>query len=117
MIKASLNSRQSRSGKLRSAFMLTLSVLVMTVTVFKSATTSFTHDESITYGGYVHRSFMDIVSYVPPYTNNHILNTLFMKVSEACFGPAEWALRLHSILALAVYLFFGSRIVHMLPVR
>lgn len=83
-----------------------LSIILISFAAFKSYNTSFTHDESLSYNNYVFTSFMDIVSYADPYTNNHILNTLMMKWSQAIFGDGELALRLHSVLALAGYLFF-----------
>jgi hypothetical protein len=83
-----------------------LSIILISFAAFKSYNTSFTHDESLSYNNYVFTSFMDIVSYADPYTNNHILNTLMMKWSQAIFGNSELALRLHSVLALGGYLFF-----------
>ena len=71
--------------------------------IYKASHTSFTHDESYTYTHYVHQCFMDIISYKTPYLNNHILNSLSIKYSEAFFGSSELALRLGSVLAFVIY--------------
>jgi hypothetical protein len=89
--------------------MLSGILLILFVTK-KSATSSFTHDESYSYTRYVHTGFMDIISFKNPSPNNHILNTLLMKFSEKIFGPSELALRLPNIFFLAVYLFFSFMI-------
>src|SRR3989304_6702936 len=73
----------------------------------KASVSSFTHDESYTYLHYPHASFMDIVSYKGWYSNNHLLNTLFMKYSEKTFGSSETALRLPNLLLFIVYMVYG----------
>lgn len=95
---------------------LLLSLALLAFVASKCAGSSFTHDESFTYNHYVHSSFMDIVSYADPYTNNHILNTLCMKASEALLGSSEFTLRLHSILALFIYLLVCHALLRPLPV-
>lgn len=85
---------------------------LLTYVVLKAQHTSFTHDESFTYLDYVHQSFMDIISYKTPYTNNHILNTVLMKYAEELWGSSELVLRLPNILACVIYLLYGSRILH-----
>ncbi len=95
--------------------MYTLCTFLFIFVVWKSYITSFTHDESFSYNAYVSTRFMDIVSYDPPYTNNHILNTLMMKWSETIFGPSEFTLRLHSLIALALYLFVCCQISNAIP--
>lgn len=87
---------------------------------FKAATSSFTHDESFTTLHFFPQGEGDILFYRHPFTsvitNNHILNTLLMKLSESLFGLSEWALRLPNILALIIYLFFGALLCRRLPV-
>jgi hypothetical protein len=73
----------------------------------KSYITSFTHDESFSYLNYCNESFMEIISYSNWYTNNHILNSLFMKYSEKLFGSSEIALRLPNLLILIVYMIYS----------
>jgi Dolichyl-phosphate-mannose-protein mannosyltransferase len=50
---------------------------------------------------------MDIISYKGWYSNNHLLNTLFMKYSEKIFGSSEIALRLPNLLLLIVYMVYS----------
>jgi hypothetical protein len=73
----------------------------------KSYVSSFTHDESISYLNYCHESFMDIISFSNWYTNNHVLNSLFMKYSEQLFGNSEIALRLPNLLMLIIYMVYS----------
>ncbi len=49
---------------------------------------------------------MDIISNQGAFTNNHVLNTLFMKYSEKLFGNSEIALRMPNLLMLVVFLFY-----------
>ncbi|MBA2613409.1 MAG: hypothetical protein H0U95_15700 [Bacteroidetes bacterium] len=85
-------------------FVIVLGVLVLAYISAKAYLSSFTHDESFTYLTYVHTSFMDIISFSNWYTNNHILNSLFMKYSEQLFGCSELALRLPNLLLFCVYI-------------
>ena len=98
------------AGKLLVPVILLISAFVIGFVIIKAATSSFTHDESYTYLRYVHQSFMDIISYKSMYTNNHILNTIFMKYSERIFRSSEFALRLPNILALLLYILYTYRI-------
>lgn len=82
--------------------LLAVSILIYIAT--KATISSFTHDESYSYLNYVHTDFLDIISFKDWYTNNHILNSLFMKYSEMLFGSSELALRLPNILLLVVYM-------------
>lgn len=91
-------------------FLLISVVLVIFVSI-KASITSFTHDESYTYLRYVGQSFIQIVSYDTPFTNNHILNTLLMKYFEVLSGTSELALRAPNIISLIVYLFFTYLII------
>lgn len=92
-----------------------LTLVLVVVTVYRAATTSFTHDESFTFNHYVTASLSDIFAYKVISPNNHLLNTLLMKWSGALFGPSEWALRLPNILAFIGYLWFGYLLVKRLP--
>lgn len=87
--------------------------------LYKAVTSSFTHDESFTTLHFFPQGELDIMLYRHPFTsvitNNHILNTLLMKLSESIFGLSEWALRLPNVLALVPYLFFGYKLCRRLP--
>ena len=83
---------------------LCLGALLFSYVFTKANMASFTHDESFTYLNYPHQSFIDIISFNDWYTNNHILNSLFIKYSEQLFGNSELALRLPNLLLLLVYM-------------
>jgi hypothetical protein len=69
----------------------------------RAATLSFTHDESFTYTRHVHDPLSSIVLYDEVTANNHLLNTLAMKLAEGTLGTSELALRASSVVAFAVY--------------
>ena len=67
-------------------------------TVYRAATSAFTHDEALTYAGF---------TYEPAWArdaNNHLLNTWLMRLCAAAFGTSELSLRLPNVLALLLYL-------------
>jgi hypothetical protein len=86
-----------------------IGLITLAFVTYKAATASFTHDESYTYTRYVNKSFGDIINYnssdVIP--NNHILNTLLMKIFQYVLGSSELALRLPNVLAYVAFLFFS----------
>jgi len=97
--------------KFQDKIIFILSAILFVAVCYKSAVTSFTHDESITYLHYVKMDYASIVAYNEPYTNNHILNTILMKIAATLFGAQEWALRIPNLIALLVYLFFAYKLV------
>ena len=86
---------------------ITIGGILFTFIFIKAYISSFTHDESFSYLNYCNESFMEIISYSNWYTNNHILNSLFMKYSEKLFGSSEIALRLPNLLLLIVYMVYS----------
>jgi len=81
-------------------------IFILSFVGYKASVASFTHDESFTYLNFVPLDFMDIVSFQPANTNNHILNTLLMKFSEQIAGSSELALRLPNLAFLVIYMVF-----------
>jgi len=89
-----------------------LGTLVFIYASYRSVILDFTHDESSTFLKSVQLSVWEIISYQNAGdANNHILNTLLMKLSNAIFGPQEWALRLPNILAHGLFVLFSYFIV------
>lgn len=84
-------------------------LLLLLLIAQKAGITCFTHDESYTYNHFFHLSEKKIILYgraiddMPVLTNNHILNTLLMKLSESLFGFSEFTLRLPNVLAFWAY--------------
>ncbi len=85
---------------------LLIGIVVIAYICTKASVSSFTHDESYSYLRYVHIGFMDIISHVNTYTNNHLLNSLLMKYSEILFGTSEFSLRLPNLVMLLIYMFY-----------
>jgi hypothetical protein len=84
-----------------------LSVLLITLTIHKAQVSSFTHDESFTFNHSVTESVGDIFNYKVISPNNHLLNTLLMKVCAALFGTTSLSLRLPNIFAHVFFLLFS----------
>lgn len=76
-------------------------------TAYRAATLSFTCDESQTWLEFVSASYADILTLSETSANNHILNTLLVKIAGSAFGTSEFALRLPNVLAHGVYLLFS----------
>lgn len=93
-----------------------LSVVALAYVVARAARIPITHDEAVTYLAHVSGTLTDVMAYRGFYpSNNHLLNTLLMKLSVALFGPAELALRLPAIFGFCLYLIGVDRIVGFLP--
>ena len=83
-----------------------LSLLVLAYVVTRAAKLCITIDEAATYNDHVRGGWLDIILFrtdgLPD--NNHILNTLFCKVSVMLFGLSELTLRIPSLLGCFFYL-------------
>lgn len=101
--------RKLKSEHLRGISMGAIAVILIVIAITKASIAPFTHDESYTYLNFTHNSFIDIISLKDSFTNNHLLNTLFMKYSELAFGNSEIALRGPNILAFIIYIFFINK--------
>jgi hypothetical protein len=69
----------------------------------KAYSAAFTHDEAFTFLHYVPLPPIDIINFKNPIPNNHILNTLAMKLCSTLFGDREWSLRLPNVLSFGLY--------------
>lgn len=83
---------------------LLIGLVVFTLILLKMLMIPMTHDEVPTALMYSKYSFWDIMMYPDNTPNNHILNTLLVKVSIAVFGIEQWSVRLPSLLSFIVYL-------------
>jgi len=95
---------ETKQASITKYIVIILGAVLFISMFIKASITSFTHDESYTYLAFIHDSFMDILSFKNWYTNNHILNSLFMKYSEMIFGSSEIALRLPNLILLFIYM-------------
>ena len=66
---------------------------------------SLSHDEALSYLHHASSSFSTILTYSSPYpSNNHLLNSILMKISILFFGLSEFAVRLPALLGHVLYL-------------
>jgi len=86
--------------------------VLFALAVHKAEQMGFTHDESYSYIHYLDDTFMEVVSYnmYPRLANNHIVNTVWLRMADSMFGPKELALRGLSLLMLPVYLIAVARL-------
>jgi len=94
-----------------SAYMAVCAFVILAVCGHRAATTSFTHDEAITFLNYPQLSVGKLLNHESAYTNNHLLNSLAMKGSLALFGTGELSLRLPNLLALLLYLVYTALLI------
>lgn len=100
----------------RTAVILALIGLVITAfAVYRAATASFTHDESYSYIYYVKLSYWELLQHVDGFTNNHLLNSVGLKLADQFLGNSELSLRTPNLLALVLFLFYAARILLKLP--
>lgn len=73
--------------------------------IYRAWAIDFTHDEALTYLRYVDMKYWTAMRNTETVSaNNHILNTLFVKISNDLFGPRIFLLRLHSIAGGLLYI-------------
>ncbi|HAD96431.1 MAG TPA: hypothetical protein DCG19_03435 [Cryomorphaceae bacterium] len=83
---------------------------LMRYTITRALKVGISHDEAFTFIHYVPKSFHGIVYYDPPLIpNNHILNTLLIKLSTFLFGASEFTLRLPNLIFHALFLIFSMQ--------
>ena len=67
---------------------------------------SITHDESITYLIHASGSYHEIFTFALSITsNNHLINTVLIKILINIFGLSEFAMRIPALIGSALYLF------------
>lgn len=71
---------------------------------------SITYDEAYTLAEFVHLPVMEIINYSKVVANNHILNTLLIKLVYKVAPDSLFIARLPNVLAFIVYLFFAYRL-------
>ena len=86
-------------------FFIVLGIFLLFLVCREAVRIPLTHDE----GNTIYCSttpVTDIVSYKDPVPNNHILNTLFIKLNTALFGESLFIARLHNVLSLIPFFLF-----------
>lgn len=90
--------------------LLAMSGLLLAYTVSRAFLLSFTFDEAWSWAWYARIDTWEILTYKNPTANNHMLNSLLMKLSGGLFGDHVFAWRLPNVLAHAGYLYFSIRL-------
>ncbi len=90
-------------------FYVPISLALLVYTIYRASSLSLTIDEAYTFLHYVPMRFMDIISNnivtnTVVSANNHILNTLLVKLFTCLFGTSELVLRLPSLIGHVIYL-------------
>jgi hypothetical protein len=87
-------------------FCVFVGLALLAYSIARASLTSFNNDESFTYLYHVRAPVIDIVTYDVDFlpSNNHLVNSLLMKLASALFGPSEIVLRAPNILAHVLYI-------------
>jgi hypothetical protein len=84
-------------------------ICFLSLSIYKASHTPFTHDESFTYMTYVKKSVWGIISMESPASaNNHILNSLSMKVIDKLLPATPFNLRLPNLFGHLIFIIFSS---------
>jgi len=87
-----------------------LSLLVMSYIISRAVICGITYDEVWTLSGFVPYSWGDILRFEPCDANNHLLNTLCIKVLYTWLPNTLFVARLPNIAGGLLYLYFSSRL-------
>ncbi len=87
----------------KNVLYLLIGCLLTAYLVARAIILPITIDEGGTFYNAVPRSVWDIITYVDPSPNNHILNTLLIKFFVSIFGAHSLIIRLPNILAFILY--------------
>ncbi|MCB0790977.1 MAG: hypothetical protein H6595_00300 [Flavobacteriales bacterium] len=87
-----------------------LGLVVLGYVVLRSWILDITYDEAWTLDGFVGAPVIDIVSYSTPIANNHVINTLLIKLLFSIGGESVFLSRLPNIFSCILYLFYSYRI-------
>lgn len=92
-----------------------ISILLLAYIVARIFLMPISDDEYITVDLHASQSFWSIITTGQPdltwAPNNHILNTIMMKLEIMVFGRKDWAVRLHLIAATMISLYFSYKII------
>lgn len=86
-------------------FYLSIGLILLFLVAKEAMVLPLTHDEGNTIYCST-TSVWDIISYKDPVPNNHILNTLLIKIDQFVFGESLFAARLHNVLSFIPYFIF-----------
>jgi hypothetical protein len=109
-VSATNNRIFSKTGKWQQAGYLTIALLCWAYLVIRAVSVDITYDEALTIKEFVPNSAYHIISYEHVNTNNHILNTLLIKLLFASGIQSKFLARVPNLLAFGLYAYFAFRI-------
>lgn len=83
--------------------------LIMIYVAARALNVQFTIDESSSWLWFHEHSYERIFFLRVATSNNHVLNTLLMKLFGTVLGPYDWALRLPALIGAATYFYFSAK--------
>jgi hypothetical protein len=96
-----------------NSLIIIIGFVFLSLSIYKAAHTAFTHDESFTYLSYVKKSVIGILTMEEPISaNNHILNSIGMKVIDKLMAPTPFNLRLPNIFGHLLFIIFSALIIN-----
>lgn len=101
------------NGIVHKRFLWLPGIFFFVYIVVRAIAVPVTHDESNTILTYAAYSVADIMLYTDPVPNNHIVNTLLIKLFVAIFGLESFVVRLPNVLGFFLYYFFLLRLVRL----
>ncbi|MFH1782843.1 MAG: glycosyltransferase family 39 protein [Candidatus Omnitrophota bacterium] len=97
--------RQGKSDHIYNNTAIFSMAAVFLYTCIRAYSLSLVHDESLTYLLHVKASFWEIITYGRGIrTNNHLLNTLLIKLFTYLFGISEFVIRTPALIGHGLYL-------------
>jgi len=78
--------------------------------LIRSITVGITYDEVWTINEFVSQNILNIINYTPCDANNHILNTLLIKLFFLFGNHSLFIARLPNVLSFILYLYYGHKI-------
>lgn len=89
---------------------LLIGCLAFCYVLIRALQLSITYDEAYTLAEFVHLPVMEIINYSKVVANNHILNTLLIKLAYKVAPDSLFIARLPNVLSFIVYLFFAYKL-------
>ncbi|HTF06373.1 MAG TPA: hypothetical protein VK826_20215 [Bacteroidia bacterium] len=86
--------------------------LLFVYIVLRAAMVSFTHDEAVSFSQYAIRSWEKI--FKDTNANNHLVNSIWMRVCVDWFGANDFLFRLPNVIAGGCYILFSGLLVYRL---
>lgn len=89
---------------------LLVSLLVFVYVLVRALKVDITYDEVWTIFDFIPNSYYYILNFTPPDTNNHILNSIAIKLLYSFLPDTVFVARIPNVIALLFYLVFGNKL-------